>query len=102
MRISEAWLRESVDPPISIQQMVDQLTMAGLEVDTVVPAAAEFNGVIVGEVISLEPHPDADRLKICTVSTGSTEALKIVCGANNVYVGMRVQILSLSKSIGKS
>ncbi len=89
MRFSEAWLRELVNPPISTQELVDQLTMAGLEVDSVEPAAAEFSGVVVGEVWSIQAHPNADKLRICQVAVGAVEPLQIVCGASNARVGLR-------------
>jgi len=90
MQISEAWLREYVNPVISTAQLVEQLTMAGLEVDSVTPAAAVFSGVVVGEVLAMEQHPDADRLRVCQVAVGETEPLQIVCGASNVRVGLRI------------
>jgi len=90
MQISEAWLRESVNPPIDTEQLVAQLTMAGLEVDSVEPAAALFSGVVVGQVLALEQHPDADRLRVCQVAVGAAEALQIVCGASNVRVGLKI------------
>ncbi len=89
MHFSEAWLRQIVNPAISTQQLVEQLTMAGLEVEGVEPAAAEFSKIVVGEVIEIAPHPDADKLQICKVSNGE-EQLQIVCGARNVAVGMKV------------
>jgi len=90
MQISEAWLRSYVNPPISTETLVEQLTMAGLEVGSVEPAAAVFSGVVVGEVISLQQHPDADRLRICQVAVGQEELLQIVCGASNVRVGLKI------------
>jgi phenylalanyl-tRNA synthetase beta chain len=90
MQISEAWLREYVNPAISTEQLVEQLTMAGLEVDSVAPAAAVFSGVVVGEVVAMEQHPDADRLRVCQVAVGEAEPLQIVCGASNVRVGLRI------------
>ncbi|MGZ8945835.1 MAG: phenylalanine--tRNA ligase subunit beta [Methylococcaceae bacterium] len=90
MQISEAWLREYVNPAISTEQLVAQLTMAGLEVDSVEPAAATFSGVIVGEVISMQQHPDADRLRVCQVAISTTESLQIVCGASNVREGLKI------------
>ena len=89
MRFSEAWLRELVNPPISTQKLVEQLTMAGLEVDSVEPAAAEFSGVVVGDVLSIQAHPNADKLRICQVAVGAGEPLQIVCGASNARVGLR-------------
>ena len=60
MKFSEAWLREWVNPKLDTQQLAEQLTMAGLEVDSVEPVAAGFGGVVVAEVLSVETHPDAD------------------------------------------
>jgi phenylalanyl-tRNA synthetase beta chain len=90
MQISEAWLREYVNPAISTERLVEQLTMAGLEVDSVSPAAAVFSGVVIGEVVAMEQHPDADRLRVCQVAVGEAEPLQIVCGASNVRVGLRI------------
>ncbi|HBO11966.1 MAG TPA: hypothetical protein DD491_04190, partial [Halieaceae bacterium] len=60
MKISEQWLREWVNPALSSEELAEQLTMAGLEVDAVSPVAGAFEGVVVGEIVSAEPHPDAD------------------------------------------
>lgn len=90
MQISEAWLRTYVNPAISTQELVAQLTMAGLEVDSVEPAAAEFSGVVVGEVLAMQQHPDADRLRVCQVAVGAEAPLQIVCGASNVRVGLKI------------
>ena len=90
MQISEAWLREYVNPAITTAQLVEQLTMAGLEVDSVTPAAAVFSGVVVGEVLAMQQHPDADRLRICQVAVGEAEPLQIVCGASNVRIGLKI------------
>lgn len=90
MQISEAWLREYVNPSVSTDELVSQLTMAGLEVDSVEPAGAVFSGVVVGEVLSAEQHPDADRLKVCQVNVGAQEPLQIVCGASNVRPGLKI------------
>ncbi len=90
MRFSEVWLREQVNPDLTTEALVEQLTMAGLEVDSVTPAAADFSGVVVGKVIALEPHSNADKLKVCSVDVGVDEPLQIVCGANNVGIGLCV------------
>jgi phenylalanyl-tRNA synthetase beta chain len=90
MQISEAWLREYVNPPVSTEELISQLTMAGLEVDSVEPAGALFSGVVIGEVLSIQQHPDADRLKVCMVNVGLGESLQIVCGASNVRLGLKV------------
>ncbi|RKZ69086.1 MAG: phenylalanine--tRNA ligase subunit beta [Gammaproteobacteria bacterium] len=92
MHISEQWLREWVDVDCDTQQLTEQLTMAGLEVEGIEPAAAEFSGVITAKVESVEKHPDADKLKICQVATGTGKSLKIVCGAANVRAGLYVAL----------
>lgn len=90
MKISETWLRTYVNPALSTEELVAQITMAGLEVDAVEPVAAEFSGVVVGEVVEMEKHPDADKLNVCRVNVGETELLQIVCGAANVRVGLKI------------
>ncbi|MCK5356050.1 MAG: phenylalanine--tRNA ligase subunit beta [Methyloprofundus sp.] len=90
MQFSEAWLRELVNPALDTQALVEQITMAGLEVDSVNPAAAEFSGVVVGQVVSVIAHPDADKLRICRVEVGAEEPLQIVCGASNVREGLKI------------
>ncbi len=92
MKFSEAWLREWTNPQITTSELADQLSMAGLEVDGVGPVAGDFKGVVVGEVLSREPHPDADKLSVCTVNTAQDEPLQIVCGAKNVAAGMKVAV----------
>lgn len=95
MKLSERWLREWVNPPVDTAGIVRQLTMAGLEVDSVTPAAPSFSGVVVGSVLSVEPHPDADKLRVCQVDVGAAESLGIVCGAPNVYAGMKAPVALL-------
>lgn len=88
MKISEHWLREWVNPPITTAELLVQLTQSGLEVDAVEPVAAAFSGVVVGRVLEVTPHPDAERLRIATVDVGQDTPLTIVCGAPNVAVGL--------------
>ena len=64
MKFSEQWLRSWVNPPVSSEDLVARLSMAGLEVDRVTPAAGQFGGVVVGEILSAEQHPDADKLRV--------------------------------------
>lgn len=92
MKFSEKWLREWVDPEIDTRALADRLTMAGLEVDAVEPVAPPFSGVVVGRVLEVAPHPQADRLRVCRVDDGSPQALSIVCGAPNVRAEMRVPL----------
>jgi len=89
MRFNEAWLREWVNPAIDTDTLVKQLTMAGLEVDAVEPAAPVFTGVVVGQVESCEQHPDADKLSVCQVTNGK-DTVQVVCGASNVRTGLKI------------
>ena len=89
MKVSESWLREWVNPSETTEQLVHLLTMAGLEVDGVEPAVANFSGVVVGEISAVEAHPDAEKLRVCQVNNGRVET-QVVCGARNAAVGARV------------
>ena len=89
MKFSESWLRQLVDPAISVEDLVSQVTMAGLEVDGVEAAAPRISGVVVGEIISVQQHPDADKLRVCQV-LGASEQFQVVCGAPNARVGIKV------------
>ncbi len=100
MKFSEAWLREWVNPNLDTEQLAEQLTMAGLEVDSIEPAAGAFSGVVVAEVLSVEPHPDADKLRVCQVSAGEGEPLQIVCGAPNVHAGMKAPLATVGGRVG--
>ena len=95
MKISENWLRTWVNPAINSETLSDQLTMLGLEIDDLTPAAKPFTGVVVGEVLTVEQHPDADRLRVTTVNIGSGEPLQIVCGAPNVRAGMKAPVATI-------
>src|SRR2546421_1664725 len=90
MKFSEHWLRTLVDPPIDSDSLAHALTMAGLEVEERTKAAPAFSGVVAARVLSVERHPNADRLTVCRVDTGSGDPLSIVCGAPNVAAGMVV------------
>lgn len=92
MKISENWLRSFVNPEITSEELAHLLTMAGIEVESVEAVASAFDQVVVAEVLSVEKHPDADRLRICTVMSGSSDndVLQIVCGAPNVRAGIKV------------
>jgi phenylalanyl-tRNA synthetase beta chain len=90
MLFPESWLREYCNPDLSTQALADALTMAGLEVESLRTVAPAFSGVVVGEIIAAEQHPDADRLRVCQVDVGADAPLTIVCGAPNARVGIRV------------
>jgi phenylalanyl-tRNA synthetase beta chain len=90
MQFPESWLRTLVNPQLTTAELAHRLTMAGLEVEAIQPAAPHFTGVVVGEVLAVDQHPDADRLRICRVNVGEAAPLQIVCGAPNVAVGQKV------------
>ncbi len=95
MQFPESWLREFCNPPLSTQQLADLLTMSGMEVEDQRPVAPPFNGVVVAQILTAEPHPQADRLRVCTVDAGvfsPNGPLQIVCGAPNARVGIRVPL----------
>lgn len=94
MKISEQWLREWVDPDITTEELGHQLTMAGHEIDAIEPVAGAFSGVVVAEIISAEQHPDADKLRVCEVSTGN-ETVQIVCGAPNARAGLKAPLATV-------
>ena len=88
MKFSEKWLREWVNPPVDTQVLGDQLTFMGLEVDEIVPAAPDFDGVVVARIASIRPHENADRLRVCEVDVGTSDLLQVVCGAPNAREGL--------------
>ncbi|MCU7553889.1 phenylalanine--tRNA ligase subunit beta [Alteromonas sp. ASW11-19] len=92
MKISEQWLREWVNPSLSTNELSEQLSMAGLEVDEAAPVAGDFKGVLVGEVVECGQHPNADKLRVTKVSVGGEELLDIVCGAPNCRQGIKVAV----------
>ncbi|NYA26829.1 phenylalanine--tRNA ligase subunit beta [Haemophilus haemolyticus] len=90
MKFSEQWVREWVNPAVSTEQLCEQITMLGLEVDGVESVAGKFNGVVVGEVVECAQHPDADKLRVTKVNVGGDRLLDIVCGAPNCRQGLKV------------
>lgn len=90
MKFSESWLREWVNPAISSEQLCEQLTMAGLEVDGVEKVSGDFSGVVIGKVVECKQHPNADKLRITKVDIGQEQLLSIVCGAPNCRLGLTV------------
>lgn len=90
MQFPESWLREFCNPPLSTAQLADLLTMSGMEVEEMRPVAPPFTKVVVGEVLAVARHPNADRLSVCQVDAGTGQTLNIVCGAPNVTPGIKV------------
>lgn len=98
MKISEQWLREWVSPSLSTQELAHQVTMAGLEVDGIESVADIFSGVVVAEILSAEPHPDADKLQVCQVSAGR-DTVQIVCGAPNARAGLKAPLAQIGAEL---
>ena len=92
MQFPESWLREFCDPPLNTQQLADLLTMSGMEVEDLRPVAPPFAGVVVAQILSAEPHPQADRLRVCQVDAGTGAPLQVVCGAPNARAGLKAPL----------
>ena len=98
MKFSENWLRTFVETPLTSAGLADALTMGGIEVETLEPAAPAFDKVVVAEVLEVQKHPDADRLTVCRVNAGGAP-LQIVCGAPNVRAGIRVPLAQVGAKL---
>lgn len=90
MQFPESWLRHFCNPSLTSAELAETLTMAGLEVEEMRPVAPVFSSVVIGEIRDAQQHPDADRLRICTVDVGNQQLLSIVCGASNARIGIKV------------
>jgi len=99
MKASISWLKSLCPTDLSVDEIVSQLTMAGLEVDGVEPAAKSFTNVVVGEVLAVSQHPDADKLNVCEVTDGES-TYQVVCGAPNVRAGLKVPFARVGAVIG--
>jgi phenylalanyl-tRNA synthetase beta chain len=89
MKFTLAWLKEHLDTDASLAEIVDKLTMIGLEVERVEDKAALLKPFVIASVVSAEKHPNADRLRVCTVDTGTGQQIQVVCGAPNARAGMK-------------
>jgi phenylalanyl-tRNA synthetase beta chain len=92
MQFPESWLRAFCNPALNTQELAELLTMSGLEVEELRPVAPPFHGIVVAEIVAAEPHPNADKLRVCMVNAGGPELLQIVCGAPNARVGIKVPL----------
>lgn len=99
MKLSENWLREWVNPNLSTADLVAQITMAGLEVDAVEPVAGAFSGVVVGEILEAEQHPDADKLRVCKVAGNGDDIYQVVCGAPNARPGIKIPFATVGAEL---
>ncbi|RMH37970.1 MAG: phenylalanine--tRNA ligase subunit beta [Gammaproteobacteria bacterium] len=98
MKVPYSWLQAWTGIEKNSQEIADQLTMAGLEVDAIEPVAPPFQNVVVAQVVDCRPHPDADKLKLCQVSDGA-ETWPIVCGAPNVTAGLKVPLAKIGATL---
>src|SRR5476649_2019584 len=102
MKVTYSWLKEYVELAAPAE-LAKQLTLAGLEVESVTPVAPPFSGVVVGQVLEAGRHPDAEKLSVCQVTTDGENRLQIVCGAKNVRAGLKVAVATRSEErrVGK-
>jgi phenylalanyl-tRNA synthetase beta chain len=99
MNVPEHWLRSFCDPRLKTDQLAHRLTMAGLEVESCAPVAPAFRGVVVGEILHVERHPNADKLTVCSVNAGR-ETLQVVCGAPNARAGLKAPLALVGTTLG--
>ena len=92
MRVPLSWLREFVDVDLGPEALAERLTLLGMEVKGIVRWGEDWRNVVVGELLSVERHPRADRLSLTRVTVGDGEPLEIVCGATNIAAGQRVPV----------
>ncbi|AKS42036.1 phenylalanine--tRNA ligase subunit beta [Wenzhouxiangella marina] len=98
MKVSYRWLKSWVPVELDAQAVAERFTLAGLEVDEVAAVAPPLDGVVVGEIVAIEPHPDADRLRVCRVQ-GDSEERTIVCGAPNARLGLKAPLATLGTTL---
>ena len=101
MKLSENWLRELVDIPVGRSELAHRLTMSGLEVEDISVLGDALAGIVVAEIVAAEKHPDADKLRVCTVDVGPGEPLQIVCGAPNARVGLKAPLATVGARVGE-
>ncbi len=99
MKVPYSWLAEWVQVPWGARELGSRLTMAGFELEALEPAAPDFSGVLVAEILSAERHPQADKLQVCRVSTGDGPALQIVCGAPNARAGLKSALATVGAQL---
>ena len=95
MIISNHWLSDYVSHDLSVDDLAELLTMCGLEVEGIVQIGSSLDGVVIGHVLTCEPHPNADRLRLCSVKIGEAEPITIVCGAPNVEAGQKIAVATI-------
>ena len=101
MRILQCWLKDYLKFSISPDELVERLTMLGLEFESIEYLGRKYDGFVVGRVVDCLPHPNADRLRLCSVDVGG-ETLQIVCGAPNVATGQKVPVGLIGARVPRS
>ena len=99
MKVSLSWLKEWVEVTLAPQALASRLTLAGFEVESCEPAAPPFSGVMVASVLDAQPHPQADKLRVCRVDAGNGDVLQIVCGAANARAGLKVALARVGANL---
>src|SRR5256885_8790823 len=99
MKVPYSWLTDWVEVPWAARELGSRLTMAGFELEALEPAAPPFAGVIVAEILSVQRHPQADKLQVCRVSTGQGGALQIVCGAGKARAGLEAALAGVRAKV---
>ena len=99
MKLPLSWLREWVDIDLPVSELASRLTLAGFEVESCAPAAPPFQSVVVGALLEAQPHPQADKLRVCQVSVGGPTPLQIVCGAANARAGLKVAVAQVGAAL---
>lgn len=92
MKILLSWLKDYIDIHESPEKIADALNMAGIEVEEIIQPGRDLNQIVVGKILSRDPHPDADKLSLCSVDVNRGQPLQIVCGANNMQAGDKVPV----------
>jgi len=101
MKISLNWLKRYIDFDFTPEELAHELTMAGLEVEDIkMPQKSSFTGVVIADILSVEKHPDADKLSVCQIDVGS-ETIQVVCGAPNVAAGQKVPLALVGAELGE-
>ncbi len=98
MLVSLKWLKDYVDIKITAEELAEKLTMAGLEVDEIKTIRPSFGGIVVAKILSVKPHPNADKLSLCDVTDGS-QVYRVVCGAKNIKAGDVVPLAKVGATI---
>ncbi|MBP8175039.1 MAG: phenylalanine--tRNA ligase subunit beta, partial [Sphaerotilus sp.] len=102
MQFPESWLREYCNPELTTQELADLLTMSGMEVEELQPVAPPFTGIVVAEILTADQHPNADKLRVCTVAAGPFSKdgpLQIVCGAPNARAGIKIPLATVGAEL---